>query len=198
MTITEGFEERRKYATVYILGFEKQPEQPDGWETWTLDSKQGYWKEPSQEFTFTGTKHEIEYVNIVRWYLWGEVHLEISIEIPLFAWEEEGSIYDQVQDLLASFQPHDGTTLVAVEEVLTVLSLRLDERDSGIYGRDEVIRARVELSCQDIFTDLLETPVYIGHGVWQAFANTLTGTESWQVFEPTGAIGAATTNSSSC
>lgn len=180
------------------LGIQESPVQPEGWTSWNGVSSD--WPEPydSYQFVLTGFKHGIEYVNVIRWFLWGEVHVSVSAEIPLVDWEGKTGLYDQLQDFLASFDPHDESRFFEEAEILELLSVRLDERKSGIYARDEVIRARVELSCRQVFTDLLLRPVYLGGGVWQASAPHILGTEFWQIFEPTGDIKAEISNQSVC
>ncbi len=198
VTISEQAVERWKYPNVYTLGAQTEPERPAEWDTWSIESREQLWNELAQEFVFSGAKHGIDYLNIVRWFFWGEVLVQFTVEVPRSDWEERVSIHDMLQGVLASFAPHDGTELFDETDVLALLRLRMTDRSSGIYGRDEVARARIELSCDEIFTDLLEIPVYLGRGVWQAQASTLSSTDSWQVFEPSGAIGAKNTNESVC
>ena len=198
VAVTEQMIERWKYPTVIALGVQKSPARPYGWTSWSLES--GNWSQLGRtyEFMSVGIKHHLEYVNVTHWYLWGEVNVQVSAEIPSVDWEGQTSLYVELQKVLTSFAPHDDTTFLDKSDVLALMGTRLDERESGIYGRDEVLRARVELSCRQIFTDLLNLPVYRGEGVWQASASTLVGTEWWQIFEPSGTIQALISNQGVC
>ena len=181
------------------LGVLSSPTQPNDWSTWDNIFKDWIYSGDAYEFVYTGVKHDIDYVNIVHWYLWGEINVQVSADIPRVMWEgEDTRLYDDLEEVLVSFNPHSGNGFFGESDVLALLYERMDDRKSGIFGRDEEIRARVELSCRDIFTDMLNQPVYLGDGVWQASAQTLESTEIWQVFEPNGFIQAQGSNMSVC
>lgn len=199
ITISEQIEERWRYPTVGALGAQNSPVGPVGWETWEADSERWLGLEGKYEFIYIGTKHEIEYVNVIHWFLWGEVRVQVSADIPLEDWEqEEPRLRTDLEQFLDSFQPHVGPNFFDENDVLAMLATRFDDRKSGIFGRDEVARARVELSCQQIYTDFMEQPVYLGDGVWLARAETLEGIEFWELYEPTGEIQASQSNKSVC
>jgi hypothetical protein len=199
VTITEFPVNRWRYPTVGVLGVLTSPNQPEDWTNWTNTTKNWKYSGTAYEFVYTGVKNDIDYVNIVHWHLWGEVNVQVSADIPKDLWDaEDDRLFNELQDVLESFNPHSGDGFFVESDVLSVLYGRMDDRDSTIYGRDETIPARVELSCRDIFTNLLQRPIYLGDGVWQAAAQTLEGTEFWHIFEPNGFIQAQQSNQSVC
>lgn len=198
VTITEKVTEPWKFPTAIALGIQSKPDQPANWDSWNLINQQSIRSGNAYEFQYTGMKDGVKHLNFIQWFMWGDIHVQVSAEVPEFDWDLSSSVRSSLSRVLESFEPHDGSRFFTESEVMTILAQRLDDRPSGIYARDEVVRARYEMTCRQIFTDLLSSPAHLGDGVWQASANTLQGTESWRVFEPSGSIIALDSNNSRC
>ena len=198
VTITEESVDRWRYQTVTALGAAQFPERPDGWELWVLKSVASIKVTTAYEFQFTGEKKSTPYLEFVHWYLWGDVHVSVTAEVPAFDWSTSARVRSDLSLILDSFTPHDGTNLMMSQDVLAAMYERMDERASGIYGRNEELRMRYELTCRDIYNNLLMQPEYLGNGLWQVAAPTLQGVETWWVFEPGGSIMTLNSNQSRC
>jgi hypothetical protein len=196
--IKESTIERWRYPSVSVMGVSLFPERPAGWSQWSLTTAAPIKNNEAYEFQFVGILSGVSYLQFVHWYLWGDVHVEVSTEVPAFDWSSSVSTRNLVQSVMESFVAHTGTSLMTAQDVLEALYVRLDDRQSGIYTRDEVIRGRVELTCRDIYETLLGEPVYVGNGMWQATAYTMEGVETWWVYEPTGTVVAVNSNISRC
>lgn len=198
VNISEQQVEPWRFPTAIALGVALLPSQPNGWDEWSPIVKRPVKSDIVYEFRYGGLKDSQEYLNIIHWYMWGDVRIQVSVEVPTFDWNESPDVQRTVQDLLDGFEPHDGSSLFTSNEVLALLAPRMDERPSTIYARDEIARARYELTCAQIYQDLLEAPEYFGVGLWQMSAQTLSGTEAWRVYEPFGSVGALDSNNSVC
>jgi hypothetical protein len=198
VTISEEIIGRWQYPSVSYLASNKTPDMPDGWDSWALQSGSLIKSSTAFEFHYQGVKDGTSYQAFVQWYLWGDLRIQVVLEVPTNVWNTNEDLQLDIHQFLVGFAPHDGTTVMTEAEVLAVLSARLTDRPSGVFIRDEAARARVELSCRDIFEDLMSQPSYVGNGAWQTVANTLQGPEGWIVYEPTGLILPADSNNSRC
>ena len=198
VTITEKPVERWRYQTVIALGEITFPDRPSGWSLWFSNSSGPIKTGTAYEFNNGGTKRGVAYLNFIHWYVWGDMHVQLSAEIPQFDWASSVSIRSKLQSVLDTFTPHDETHLLTSDDVLAVMFERLDDRPSGIYARNDALRFRYELTCRDIYTDLMTEPEYLGTGLWQLTAQTIEGTETWWVFEPTGSIMTLNSNRNRC
>lgn len=198
VTITEQIVEPWKFPTALALGAQLLPDEPTDWDEWNLGFQQPIGSGDSYKFEYDGKKFGHDYLNFIRWYLWGDSHVQVSAELSQEAWDSSPSLGTELNTLIGSFSPHDGTRVFTEEDVMTMLSLRLDERRSGIFARDEVLRARYELTCSQIFTDLISGAENFGGGVWQMSAQALEGQEAWRVYAPSGSIVAIDSNKSRC
>jgi hypothetical protein len=198
VTITERQIDRWRFPAINVLGVTSFPDRPVGWDTWYSASVGLIKGDQAYEYQFTGAKDNVSYLNFIQWYLWGDINVEVNSEITAFDWNSSSAARAELQSVLDSFKPHDGVAVMTVSEVLAVLEERLDNRPSGIYVRDEVIRGRVELTCRQVFEDLLNQPEYVGNGTWQTSAYTLDGVETWWVYEPSGTIVSVNSNRSKC
>ncbi len=196
--ITERNVDRPRYPTIAFLGIEQNPDQPVGWTSWDQQYKD--WPAPGTfyRFMYEGENHGIPYMNLVYWYLWGEVHVEVSAEIPVADWDERHDMFDEMMEVLDSFTPHIDEPRLELIDVLASLDEYMTDRLSEIYGRDEQIRARVELTCQQIFDTLVLLPTYMGNGTWQASAPNMQTVERWFIYEPGGSVAPDLANQSSC
>ncbi len=186
------------FPTVLALGDQLVPGIPSDWSEWELESSGSIKGGNAYEFQFSGTKHGVPYVSFVHWFMYGDVHIQLTADIPEFDWSASSEIRSNVRQVLDSFEPNDGHRLFTEERVMELLALRLDDRASGIYARNEEIRARYELTCGQILTDLPFQLAHLGDGLWQLTAQGLEGLESFRIFEPRGSIDAFTSNYSIC
>lgn len=199
VTVTEVPVERWRYQAVITLGTSTSPDRPSQWSTWTPISTSLIKSGAAYEFQYIGVKSGASYRQFVHWYIWGDVRVQVSADVPEFDWASNAAIRTTFQSILTTFTPHDGTHLLTNQDVLDLMFERLDDRPSGIFVRNEALRARVEMSCRDIYNDLLNPPDYLGNGLWQMTATTaLHGTEAWWVFEPNGSIMNLNSNISRC
>ncbi len=198
VTIDEIVTEPWQYPTAVAHGIQLEPARPEGWDSWVKLSESSIRADEAYEHQYTGVKNGIEYRNFIQWFMWGDIRVQVSAEIPTFDWDFSSTVRGSLQRVLESFETHDGARFFTESDVLTVLAQRLDDRPSGVYARDEVVRARYELTCRQIFTDLIQAPVHLGDGIWQASANTLQGIETWRVFEPGGSFISFDSNNSRC
>lgn len=198
VTLTERTIDRWRFQAINVLGVTDFPERPKGWDTWFSSALGSIKGGQAFEFQFTGTKDDVSYLNFVHWYLWGDVNVEVDAEISSFDWNSSSTARSQLQTVLDSFKPHVGGQIMELEEIMLLLEARLDNRPAGVYVRDEVIRGRVEITCRQVFEDLLSEPEYVGNGTWQATAYTLEGAETWWIYEPTGSIVSVDSNKSRC
>lgn len=198
VTISETPVDRWRYQTVTALGAATFPEQPSGWNLWILKAVAAIKVATAYEFQFAGEKGVTPYLQFVHWYLWGDVHVEVAAEVPSFDWSTSAKVRSDVQLILDSFTPHDGANLLTSADVLAAIYERLDDRPSGIYGRNEELRMRYELTCRDIYNDMVMQPEYLGNGLWQVIAPTLQSVETWWVFEPGASIMTLNSNQSRC
>lgn len=198
ITITEHVVEPWKYPTALALGTQLLPSRPSGWEDWVFVSSRSIRSGNSYEFRYTGIKDNHTYTNFIQWYMWGDVHVQVSAEVPEFDWNASSAIRSGMSAVMNSFEPHDNSKQFTESEAMGILEQRLDERASGIYARDNVILARYEMTCNQIFTDLIQGAVHFGAGIWQMSAQALEGTETWRVFEPSGSVVALGSNKSRC
>ncbi len=198
VSISEQVIEPWKYPTILALAAQLTPEEPSGWDRWNLVSKQSVRSGNAHEFRYGGEKNGVEYMNFIHWFMWGDIHVQVSAEVPEFDWNISGSIRSTLSSVLESFEPHDDSRIFTESDVLTILAQRLDDRPSGVFARDDVARARYEMTCRQILTDLVQTPLHFGAGMWQMSAQTLESVETWRVFAPSGSIVAQDTNQSRC
>lgn len=198
VTISESSVDRWRYPSVVALRGSTLPVLTSDWDSWSLGSEGVIKSGTAYEFQITGLKNGIPYRQYTHWYMWGDVLVEVSAEIPEFDWNNSITVRDNVLAVLNSFSPHDTTHLFTVQDVLGLLSDHFDDRPSGIRARDEVIRTSYEMTCRQLYTDLIQIPEYLSFGLWQVSAQTLTGTETWWVFEPNGSIMTLSSNLSKC
>ncbi|MDA1297830.1 MAG: hypothetical protein O3B04_07520 [Chloroflexi bacterium] len=198
VSITESTFERWRFQTIIALGATTFPDRPPGWSIWSSHSLGVIKANTAYEFQFKGVKNGIPYLQFIHWYVWGDVHVQVAADVPEFDWNAGTSVRSTLQSVLDNFAPHDETHLLTGQDVLAAMFDRLDNRPSGIYARNEALRMRFELTCRDIYTDLMSAPEYLGGGLWQLTAQTLEGTEAWWVFEPNGSIMSLNSNFSKC
>ncbi len=199
VTISEKPIERWRYQTVAAMGAATFPDRPNGWTVWSSQTVGLIKNGDAYEFQFTGTKNGQSYLQIVHWYFWGDVHVEVSLQVPRFDWDVNSNVRNQVQVVLDSFSPHDRTNLLTAQEVWDIMYERMDNRPSGVFARNEQARLRYELTCREIYEDLMQQPQYADGGVWQVVATTpFDGLQSWWVFEPSGTIMSLASNASGC
>lgn len=198
LTIAEKSVDRWRYQTVASLGSTQFPERPAGWDLWVLNTVGLIKVVAAYEFQFSGNKGGAPYLQFVHWYMWGDVHVSVSAEVPAFDWSTSSKVRSDVGLMLDSFTPHTGTNLLTEQDVLASLRDRLDDRASGINGRNEELQMGYEMSCRDIYNNLVMQPEYLGTGLWQVVAPTLQGVETWWVFEPGASIMPLNSNQSRC
>jgi hypothetical protein len=198
ITITESPVDRWRYPSVVALRGSTLPELTSDWDSWAISSEAIIKSGRAYEFQITGMKSRVSYRQFTHWYVWGDVLVEVSAEVPEFDWNNSIVVRESVLAVLNSFSPHDTTNLFTTQDVLGLLNGHFDDRPSGIRARDEVIRTSYEMTCRQLYTDLIQIPEYLSFGLWQASAHTLTGTETWWVFEPNGSIMSVSSNLSKC
>lgn len=196
--ITEQTIEPWKYPTALALGVQSLPTKPADWDEWSLLSRRPIRSDSVYEFQYNGMKDNHKFVNFIQWFVWGDIHVQVSAEVPESDWNSNSSIRSNLTAVMDSFDPHDGSQVFTEAEAMALLAARMDDRQSGVFARDEVIKARYEMTCRQLFTELIQGAVHFGDGLWQMSAQTLDGTETWRVFEPSGAILALDYNKSTC
>lgn len=198
ITITEQLIEPWKFPTALALAAQLNAAIPTNWDYWQVQSQRPIRSGSVYEFQYEGSRDGNLYKSFIQWFLWGDMHVQVSADVPQLDWDENASISHGLAAVMNSFEPHDGSPVYTESEAMALLEQRLDARQSGIFARNEIIRARYELTCNQIFTDLIPGADHFGDGLWQMTAQTLEGSESWRVYEPSGAVHAFDSNNSRC
>ncbi len=148
--------------------------------------------------SYSGTKLEDPYLATVRWHLWGELLVEVTTEADAVLWASDSKLRNTALLVAASFAPQSNVPIALASEIENQLRARFGIRSSRIFSNTGSGLSPTELTCKQVFHDLLSEPVHVGSGVWQAFAIGDHGVQVWQILEPTFAIVPADHNTSIC
>ena len=161
----------------------------------------------SEEFAIDDRAYYLSYSGIrlgepgvatVKWVMWGDLLIEIAIEADSEAWSNDPSLRNTAALIAESFVPPRDLAQMTPGTVKRELEARFSDRPSGMYTSGYGVHRATELSCKQVFHDLLSDPVFIGTGLWQAYAVGETGAQVWHVVEPSLTIYPAVHNVSKC
>ena len=152
----------------------------------------------AHEFSYAGTKYGEQYVATVRWQLRGELLIEVTTEATAAGWAGDSRLRNRTALAAASFTSFPDLPVASLFEIENQLMVRFGQRPSGIFQSQNGGSGTAELTCRDVFSDLLSTPLYSGSGTWQVFAVGDQGAQVWQIFEPSQSIVPAAHNTSAC
>lgn len=146
---------------------------------------------------FAGTWLGRPSVATVDWHLWGDLLVEVITEADGVVWPVDSKLRNTASLVADSFAPAD-EALVAAGEIEAIARARFGHHQSNIFVGSSQGLPPTQLSCRQVFLDLLSDPVYVGSGVWHLYAVTEQGAQVWEVFEPALRILPAPHNTSSC
>lgn len=184
---------------VNFAGFTQamRPEARQDWTAWSLSSSRAIDGGQRFEHVYNGTRNSRDHVGIVRWQLWGEILIEVAIEADSNVWATDSKQRTEAELISATLLSVDTDELSEVDALRQKLKSRFGFFRSGIHVINQH-GLRQELSCREVFLQLLTDPTYIGDGVWQTHAVGDQGAQVWMIYEPTGLIVPVSTNSSHC
>jgi hypothetical protein len=189
--------DRRDFASFSQVVQSIEPVTPPGWSEWTLSNSEPLNGGSVYQYTFNGVRSGRGYVSVVEWQLWGEVLVQARIEAEAETWASNSKLRNESLLIMSTFVPSETGALSEVDALRQLLKARFGFFRSGIYLVDQQ-GFRQELSCRDVFLQLLTDPVYIGDGVWQVHAIGDRGAQVWLVYEPDGTIVPVSSNTSKC
>lgn len=152
----------------------------------------------SMSFHYSGTRLGRPFVTVVDWYLWGDMLVEVTTEVEAQAWSANSKLRNEALISAASFLPDPEVPHRTKFEIKDLLHVVFGHRRSGVFSAAVGDPLRTELSCREVFHNLLSEPVYSGSGAWQVFAIGDQGAQVWHVYEPHLSIEPAAHNTSVC
>ena len=197
VTLREHRVDRSRIGSLRELVLTDQPEEFTDWTERSLSDSVSN-GELTHLFSYSGTKYGEPYVAIVQWRLRGELLIEVTTEATAAGWAGDSRVRNAAALSAASFAPLPDVPLSSVVEIENQLMVKFAQMPSGVFQPSNSRNGRTELTCREVFHDLLSSPVYTGAGTWQVFAVGDQSAQVWQVFEPSLSILPADHNTSTC
>lgn len=197
ITLTEKPVNRATAGAITHLVVLQEPDEFVDWSERALSDQEITGVHQSQ-FEYSGTRLGVPYLAFVEWYLWGDLLIQVSIEAEANAWVSDSKLRNNALFAASSFMPDSESSFATQNLIEGQLRVRFNQRRSGILSGSPGDSLRSDLSCREVFHNLLSDPFYSGAGVWQAFAVSDQGVQVWHIYEPSFSIVPADHNTSTC
>ena len=197
VTLNERRIDRFRYSSVYQLANVMEPVTFANWTERARSDFEGA-SDLSARIHYAGTRLGRPHVAVVDWYLWGDLLVEVVIEAEASVWSSDSKLRNTAQLTANSFSIDPDTAAVSKFTISNQLKARFTHKPSGIFSGSTGDPLRTELSCREVYHNLLSVPFYAGSGVWQAFALGDQGVHVWHIYEPQLSILEASHNTGVC